>query len=127
MENKKFLPLGSIVIVIGTTQKIIIVQRAINYKEKNVEKYFDYGAVMYPEGLMGTEIIYFNQEDIFKIVHEGYTDEDEKIYKDQLEKALEIFESQLENQESENSFQDETVVVEDDDPFASVRDLEDDE
>lgn len=125
MENKKFLPLGSIVIVIGTTQKVIIVQRAVNYKEKNVEKYFDYGAVMYPEGLMGTEIIYFNQEDIFKIVYEGYADEDEKIYTDQLEKALEIFKSQLENQEPENNFQEE--ITTDDDPFASVRDLEDDE
>lgn len=37
---------------------------------------FDYGACLYPEGVVGENLIYFNHEDIFKIVQEGYTNDE---------------------------------------------------
>ncbi|WP_125867518.1 DUF4176 domain-containing protein, partial [Streptococcus oralis] len=40
---------------------------------------FDYGACLYPEGMVGDSLIYFNDEDIFKVVQEGYSDEDNDL------------------------------------------------
>ncbi|EOB30590.1 hypothetical protein D065_10939, partial [Streptococcus mitis 13/39] len=39
----------------------------------------DYGACLYPEGMVGDSLIYFNDEDIFKVVQEGYSDEDNDL------------------------------------------------
>ena len=33
---------------------------------------FDYGACLYPEGVVDENLIYFNHEDIFKIVQEVF-------------------------------------------------------
>ena len=40
---------------------------------------FDYGACLYPEGVVGENLIYFNHEDIFKIVQEGYTNDENEL------------------------------------------------
>ena len=40
---------------------------------------FDYGAWLYPEGVVGENLIYFNHEDIFKIVQEGYTNDENEL------------------------------------------------
>ena len=40
---------------------------------------FDYGACLYPEGMVGDSLIYFNHEDVFKVVQEGYSDDDNEL------------------------------------------------
>ncbi len=42
-------------------------------------RYFDYGACMYPEGLLGDQVIYFNHDAIQKVVFEGLADEDNEL------------------------------------------------
>lgn len=76
----KYLPLGSIVLLKGGLQKILIISRALNVKNGGKEYFFDYGGVAYPEGLVGDEMAYFNADKINKVIFEGYSDvEDENI------------------------------------------------
>lgn len=122
-EERTFLPLGSIVILKGALKKLMIVNRA-NIVES---KYFDYGAILYPEGMIDTNLAYFNHEDILKVVSEGYADEDDALMIEQLTQAKGKFLSSTEEKTTQVVSETATVEIVDDDPFASVRDLEDDE
>lgn len=73
---KKYLPLGSIVLLKGGMQKILIISRALKVRNGDKEYFFDYGGVLYPEGLVGDQMAYFNEDKISKIVFEGYSDID---------------------------------------------------
>ncbi|WP_088840817.1 DUF4176 domain-containing protein [Listeria sp. ILCC797] len=88
-ENTTFLPLGSIVIVKGNTKKIMVIARGLATFIENEAKYFDYGACLYPEGMMGDSLIYFNNEDIQKIVVEGFSDDDNELMLDNLRMWIE--------------------------------------
>lgn len=83
MSSTPFLPLGTIVILKGTLKKLMIVNRA-NIVD---EKYFDYGATLYPEGLIDNDLAYFNHDDILKVVSEGFSDDDNNLMVSQLEQA----------------------------------------
>ena len=88
MSEAKMLPLGSIVILKGNTKKMMIIARLIALPIKGQVYRFDYGACLYPEGMVGDSLIYFNQEDIFKVVQEGYTDDDNEIMLENIEAML---------------------------------------
>ena len=80
MENEeRLLPLGSIVYLNGGVRKHIIIARGLQVNINGEKYYFDYGAANYPEGLMGDRAIYFQHEDISKVIFEGYTDEDDEV------------------------------------------------
>ena len=61
----EFLPLGSIVLLKGGIQKILIISRALKVRNGNEEYFFDYGGVTYPEGLVGDQMAYFNADKIY--------------------------------------------------------------
>lgn len=81
MEKKEidYLPLGSIVILCGGIQKLIINARGVVIKHEEEKILFDYGGSLYPQGIIGDEMIYFNHEDIQKVVFMGYSDDDDKL------------------------------------------------
>ena len=122
-EEKTFLPLGSIVILKGALKKLMIVNRANLVKDQ----YFDYGAILYPEGMIDGNLAYFNNDDIFKVISKAYTDDDDTLMVEQLTQAKETFLASS-GKEVEQVVS-ETVIAQatDDDPFASVRDMETDE
>ena len=72
----EYLPLGSIVLLKGGMQKILIISRAIKVRNGSEEFFFDYGGVTYPEGLVGDQMAYFNADKINKVVFEGFNDID---------------------------------------------------
>lgn len=74
MEEKTFLPIGSVVTTRGE-KKFLIAARAVFLEEEGEERYFDYAACTYPEGLLGGSIQYFQSKDIAEIVARGYEDE----------------------------------------------------
>ena len=74
MSEVKMLPLGSIVILKGNTKKMMIIARLIALPVKGQVYRFS--------------LIYFNQEDIFKVVQEGYTDDDNEIMLENIEAML---------------------------------------
>ena len=79
MEKIEFLPLGSIVIVRGGVKKTMIIARGIAADVGCGPKRFDYGGCLYPEGLLGDQILYFNHEDINKEVFIGFSDGDNEL------------------------------------------------
>lgn len=89
MENNvevldKYLALGSIVLVKGNVKKLMIVARGVLAGKEPEKKLFDYGAVLYPEGLMDERLIFLNHRDIYKVVAEGYSDSDDEIMNENI-------------------------------------------
>lgn len=88
MTTQQYLPLGSIVIMKGSVKKIVIVARAVNVRVGEREVFFDYAACPYPEGMMGDQLMYFQHKDIMKVVFEGFSDDDDKIMVDNINRVL---------------------------------------
>lgn len=86
---KKLLPLGSIVYMQGGSQKLMILNRAPQIELNGKIQLFDYSGCVYPVGLTVEQALYFNAENIDKVLFEGYSDEDEvkfnEFYQDWLE------------------------------------------
>ena len=76
-EKFDFLPLGSIVVVSGGIKKFVIVARALQVNINGCKQFFDYAACLYPEGMNGDRLMYFQHTDISRVVFEGYVDDDE--------------------------------------------------
>lgn len=99
MEKVDFLPLGTIVVLNGSIKKVMIAQRAVyvpTNEDKADSKYFEYGAVLYPEGLVDGQLVYFNSEDVYKIIALGYTDADDELLVEEINEALEKVETKPE-------------------------------
>lgn len=120
-EQRRFLPLGSVVILRGSVKKLVIVSRGSIVEDA----FFDYGAFMYPEGMIDSNIAYFNHDDILKIVHEGYADDDNDLVVEILNDAYARFQQQQQSAPALTTPAE--TSVEDADPFARVRDLVDDD
>lgn len=88
MEMTEFLSLGTICIVKGNTKKLMVIARGVATVMEGSPLYFDYGACLYPEGLLGDSLIYFNHEDIQKIVHEGYVNDENELMLENLAAAI---------------------------------------
>ncbi|KZK05427.1 putative EsaC protein -like (Listeria type 3) [Lactococcus cremoris] len=81
MKNN-ILPLGTVVTLKnGDSSELMIIARASVVEQKGEQVYYDYGAVLIPQGMMQPEAVYFfNEENVEKIVFEGYENNDEKIF-----------------------------------------------
>lgn len=90
MEKLKYLPLGSVVLLKGATQKLLIIGRGlqVNNAETGKNFFFDYGGVPYPQGLTGDQAMYFNIDMIDKVFHEGFSDADDTIITDSINEYL---------------------------------------
>lgn len=75
MEKIDYLPLGSVVFVRNGIKELMIIARCLGAKINDEVQMFDYGACTYPEGLLGDQIMYFNHEDIDKVIFSGYSNE----------------------------------------------------
>lgn len=73
MEHS-FLPLGSVVLLQGGTRKVMIITRGMNVNRNGSIFFFDYGGVIYPEGLTGEQMVYFNEDGIIKVYFHGFAD-----------------------------------------------------
>jgi len=119
-ENK-FLPLGSIVVLARTTQKLIIIARGMLVKDE----YYDYGAFLYPQGLIEDSLVYFNQDQIAKIEFQGFSDEDDELFISYIEQAIEQRGKEQAKIVEEAKGEVEILeVADEEDIFASIRDLE---
>ena len=78
MEKIDYIPLGSVVYLKGGIKKLLIVARAINVANNGKQYFFDYGAVLYPEGITGDQMAYFNHDDIGSVFFRGCDDDENK-------------------------------------------------
>lgn len=91
----KLLPPGSVVYLEEGTQKIMIIGRGVIFKdeESNQDVYTDYLGCLYPTGMNPENTLFFNDENIDKVVFKGLEDDDEErfmeIYQD-WEKELTV-------------------------------------
>ena len=69
-----YVPLGSVVLLKGASQKLLVISRGINVKHGEDTFFFEYGGVPYPDGLISDRMAYFNHENISKVVFEGCND-----------------------------------------------------
>ena len=88
MEQNEYLPLGSIVVLQGGIRKVMIIARGMNVKRDGETYFVDYGGVLYPEGLTGDQMVYFNKEGISKVYFHGYRDDDDDIVMNALNEYL---------------------------------------
>ena len=84
MFDKNMLPLGSVVILEEGMQKLIIIGRGVIYDDPELgeERFADYVGVLYPTGFDPNATIFFQAENIDKIIFKGYSDEDEIRFKE---------------------------------------------
>lgn len=88
--NSKYLPIGTVVILKGATKRVMITGFCII----NKDKMYDYTGCLYPEGFVTTkDFLIFNHEDIDKIYYMGLSDDDDKKFKEHLNKLVEDYNS----------------------------------
>ncbi|MCS5464791.1 DUF4176 domain-containing protein [Enterococcus lactis] len=81
-EKQELLPLGSIVLLEEGLQKLVVVGRGVVYTDQVTGKdtFADYMAALYPTGLNPETTIFFNHENIDKVIFKGYSDEEEERF-----------------------------------------------
>lgn len=80
--EKKLSPLGTIVYLKEGTQKVMVIGRGVVYQDEETESevFVDYMGCSYPAGIDPNQTIFFNEENIDQIVHEGFSDEEEQRF-----------------------------------------------
>lgn len=75
------LPLGSVVYLEEGTQKLIIIGRGVFEDSDSSERVFaDYMGTLYSSGFQKNSNIFFQHENIDRVVFRGYSDEEEKRF-----------------------------------------------
>lgn len=87
-EKNLLLPLGSIVLLEGGAQKLLLIARGLNVNHNGQTFFFDYGAVPYPDGVQGDQMVYFQRESISRVVFEGFRDEDDENLAEAIERYV---------------------------------------
>lgn len=76
------LPIGSVVYLKEGNRKIMVLNRGAMLEQAGEQVIFDYSGCIYPIGLDATQVFYFNEENIDKVIFEGFVDEEEKRYQE---------------------------------------------
>lgn len=96
---KKYLPLGSVVLMKDAKKRVMITGYAIKTPESG-EKIWDYMGCLYPEGMISADKnLVFDHKDIYKIFAIGYSDDEQKSFMRLLDKAT-MLKEQRENNKS---------------------------
>ena len=86
MNKEKYLPLGSVVLLKEAKKRVMVIGFMVSANETS-DKVFDYMGCLYPEGVLSSEqSLVFNHDQIDKIFYLGYSDNEEKEFKDKLNK-----------------------------------------
>lgn len=76
---KNLLPIGSVVLIEGGDKRVMICGRI--QSRSGDDKIYDYSACYYPEGILGTDsLFFFNHDSIEKIFFLGFQDEEEMAF-----------------------------------------------
>lgn len=109
--GEKFLPIGTVVLLKNAKKELMITSYCIfpkgemyfdGKKKDDLGEMFEYGACVYPEGIVNNEIIYgFNHDDIEKVCHMGYETEGSKKISELFNGTLEIYKQKKEKRSQE--------------------------
>ena len=86
--KEKYLPIGTVVLLKGGTKRAMLTGFC-SVAQENQEKIYDYSGCVYPEGyLSSNQVCLFDHDQIEKIFFVGYEDEEEKDFKERLNKVI---------------------------------------
>jgi hypothetical protein len=73
MSEYETLPVGTVCRIKGNPKTVMIITRGglIN-RPDDTHEYYDYGACLYPEGMVGASLVFFNAEEVDELVFRGY-------------------------------------------------------
>ena len=90
MHNMRYYPIGTVVVLRDGTWPLMIYGRQ-QVAKKNLNEIYDYVGCLYPQGYMDKDyIVFFQHNDIDKVLHEGFHSTAES----ELEKILHISETE---------------------------------
>lgn len=82
--KEEFLPIGTVVLLKEATRKVLIIGFA--QIEANSDKIWDYVGCAYPIGFVSNNTsLLFDKEQIEKVVSLGYSDDEDKTFRKDLE------------------------------------------
>lgn len=88
MDNKEYLPIGTIVLLNGGEKKVMITGFCV-IPNDNTHKLYDYSGCLFPEGIIDSnEVCLFNHDQIEEICFRGYENEEEKQFKNELRETI---------------------------------------
>lgn len=87
---ERILPLGSVVCLKnGDGTELMIVARASVVLEQDREIYYDYGAVVIPQGMVTPEqVFFFNRENVETVIFRGFENKAEKKFAEYYDEML---------------------------------------
>lgn len=92
---KKYLPIGSVVLMKGATKRVMITGYSVTSPDSG-EKVWDYIGCLYPEGMIAQDKnLLFDHDQIDKIFALGYTDDEQKKFVAALDKAVSLREERI--------------------------------
>lgn len=87
MKYEKYLPIGSVVLLKNAKKRLMITGFCVIPNDGEEE--YDYSGCLYPEGIISSdEVAVFNHNQIEKVYSAGFSDEEEKEFKEKLKKML---------------------------------------
>ncbi|MCD7887500.1 MAG: DUF4176 domain-containing protein [Clostridiales bacterium] len=90
LEAKKYLPIGSVVLLKNSAKKIMVVgimQSTKGNDGKPVE--YDYIGVLYPEGFLSPKAMFlFNHDKITDVIYPGYENPEREEFIAKLEEVM---------------------------------------
>ncbi len=92
-DKKTYLPLGSIVKLKNGKKKVMISGFCLTASNG---KLYDYCGYLYPEGVIGNNKIgMFDHDQIEEVIFMGYSDDEDKAFKELLELARKSYEKNI--------------------------------
>lgn len=100
MENKEeFLPIGSVVLLKGAPKKMMITGYLSIVPETREE--FDYCGCLWPIGYLDSKTLtLFNKNAIEKVVHVGYSDDEQKNFNNELIELSKKIEAKMKEEQN---------------------------
>ena len=87
MKYEKYLPIGSVVLLKNAKKRLMITGFCVIPNDSEEE--YDYSGCLYPEGIISSdEVAVFNHNQIEKVFSAGFSDNEEKEFKEKLKKML---------------------------------------
>lgn len=114
---EKFLPIGSVVLLKGGTKKAMITGFCSVASEEKT-KIYDYTGCIYPEGYLDfDQVCLFDHDQIEKVYHLGYIDDEEKSFKEELKEVAEEYSNSdalatlMEDDDDEEEISNDNLVI----------------
>lgn len=88
MKYEKFLPIGSVVLLKNGSHRVMITGFCC-CEQSSPNVIYDYVGCLYPEGyLSSNKNLMFNHDQINKIYYMGFSDDEEKKFKENLNNII---------------------------------------